>query len=493
MQLWPALAIILGSLVVPKKNGYRTTVREAFARTVLHDLVRNSVHLGRKQLSVWRKSDKCGGNDMDGVVWILAQAPGSFTLLGLFDPKTVLMHAAQDEEEKHDSASISFRELVQLYMDIWRKDYREGSHVSRIPQWITNYVSDFYVQFCLSFAVVARFLFVIFLLVFLLLLAVMAPYAFERMCGCHGLICISKAVSKCGGSLLFADMSFRVLWLLMINTAFLQVPPLILTSCTSIERVRWVLPGFGEIPPVSLWNPLPLTTLVVIGVSSSFSALCWGCLDWSRAKRWEHEKREEDKREPEDRFQDPTCHFLGCACICMLVTILMVIYVRTIVEPLEMNPKRMGLWFGALLVQVRVTLDDKTFQQDVKDLQRLKEAIQKAIVEADGHESYFKLTACEFHEDDPTNLTSDSENTGKRFRRCCYGAPRALATMGLLHGDAGESGNAIIVYTLPLWLCRGGLVDFVLNAFALVYIVELDDLKEEQKKTWDLEDQFERV
>lgn len=48
--------------------------------------------------------------------------------------------------------------------------------------------------------------------------------------------------------------------------------------------------------------------------------------------------------------------------------------------------------------------------------------------------------------------------------------------------------KAIIVYTLPLWLCRGGLADFVLNAFALVYIVELDDLKDlrglVQKGTW---------
>ena len=46
--------------------------------------------------------------------------------------------------------------------------------------------------------------------------------------------------------------------------------------------------------------------------------------------------------------------------------------------------------------------------------------------------------------------------------------------------------KAIIVYTLPLWLCRGGLTDFVLNAFATVYIVELDDLKSRNK--WKLLD-----
>lgn len=69
---------------------------------------------------------------MDGVVWILAQAPGSFTLLGLLDPKTVLMHAAQDEEGKHDSASINFRELVQLYMVTWFK--RHGGVVDQLSK-----------------------------------------------------------------------------------------------------------------------------------------------------------------------------------------------------------------------------------------------------------------------------------------------------------------------------------------------------------------------
>ena len=44
----------------------------------------------------------------------------------------------------------------------------------------------------------------------------------------------------------------------------------------------------------------------------------------------------------------------------------------------------------------------------------------------------------------------------------------------------------IIVYTLPLWLSRGGLADFVLNAFATVYIVELDDVTDSDHETWKL-------
>ena len=50
--------------------------------------------------------------------------------------------------------------------------------------------------------------------------------------------------------------------------------------------------------------------------------------------------------------------------------------------------------------------------------------------------------------------------------------------------------KAIIVYTLPLWLSRGGLTDFVLNAFATVYIVELDDLASRDEWKWISEQKF---
>lgn len=55
----------------------------------------------------------------------------------------------------------------------------------------------------------------------------------------------------------------------------------------------------------------------------------------------------------------------------------MIIYIRTILQPLEMNPKRMFLWWCAQLVQVKITLDDKTLKQEVQDLKRLRDAIQK--------------------------------------------------------------------------------------------------------------------
>ena len=45
----------------------------------------------------------CAGVGMDGVIWIMGEASGAFTLLGLLSRKTVLMEAAQDGTN-HDEA-----------------------------------------------------------------------------------------------------------------------------------------------------------------------------------------------------------------------------------------------------------------------------------------------------------------------------------------------------------------------------------------------------
>ena len=54
--------------VVHPDSGYHTEVREAFARTILHDLVRDLVHMNRTRINYLRQH--CGRNGMDGVVWI---------------------------------------------------------------------------------------------------------------------------------------------------------------------------------------------------------------------------------------------------------------------------------------------------------------------------------------------------------------------------------------------------------------------------------------
>ncbi|CAK9031529.1 unnamed protein product [Durusdinium trenchii] len=423
--------------VVPEKEGYHKEVREAFARTVLHDLVRNDIHLDKDQLMLMKKSEKCGGNEMDGVVWVLAQAPGAFTMLGLLEPQTVLMCDAQDRDA-HDHASIDFKELVQLYMvmqkplttvdpygwnaemlaarllrrhhvailwqevqDTWRLDYKEAfKKWSGLPEWLTNAMATSYVNASLRLHVFGWLCFIIFLLVFLILLMVFVPYAFHRMCGLVALRGILRWASEHGGSFLFVDMSFRVLWLMMINTAFLQVPPLLIT-CFENQ----VLPGLGIIPSVTFWNPLPITA-VVISVLCLVSASKWAYDDYQEPETKQNEQKAEDKSIPEDRFQDPTCHLIGCICIFFLVTILMIIYIRTILQPLEMNPKRMFLWWCAQLVQVKITLDDKTLKQEVQDLKRLRDAIQKTEHHED-HEfcHYSQLRLCE-------NLASDFENPG---------------------------------------------------------------------------------
>lgn len=164
-----------------------------------------------------------------------------------------------------------------------------------------------------------------------------------------------------------------------------------------------------------------------------------------------------------------------------------------------MDPKKMGLWFGSLLVQLKITLEDSFSPTDQLNL---KDAFAPS-------QGYSKL-----HEE------SDESGVQKRYDAvqellqhwhrwaCCMVTPFNTDIWHLMmyvrqrkmrisrEGSEAEvqwswteiklrffmsyvsNGlyKAIIVYTLPLWLCRGGLTDFVLNAFATVYIVELDDL-----------------
>mmetsp|Transcript_14067 Transcript_14067/g.33503 ORF Transcript_14067/g.33503 Transcript_14067/m.33503 type:complete len:151 (-) Transcript_14067:103-555(-) len=90
------------------------------------------------------------------------------------------------------------------------------------------------------------------------------------------------------------------------------------------------------------------------------------------------------------------------------------------------------------------------------------------ILACDGHATRMKL----------------GQNDGPRARaRDPWGMPEIKFRFFMSYISNGLY-RAILVYTLPLWLCRGSLVDFVLNAFALVYIVELD--VKDPPETWDV-------
>ena len=47
---------------------------------------------------------------------------------------------------------------------------------------------------------------------------------------------------------------------------------------------------------------------------------------------------------------------LAQVCVFLLVSLLMGIYLGTVMQPLEMNPEKTGLWLGSLLVQVRASI-----------------------------------------------------------------------------------------------------------------------------------------
>ena len=156
-------------------------------------------------------------------------------------------------------------------------------------------------------------------------------------------------------SFLGAEMLLRVLWLLTLNTAFLNFPPEIIIAWETQTNPL-------GIPSVSKWNPLPAMVHLIycfcIIVVVIFAVIDYMDAREKAGKSMAGKSPPPAKAFPEDRYQDPQFHFIGCVCVFGLMTILIIIYVKIVLKPLEMDPKRMGLWLFSLLVQVKITLDD---------------------------------------------------------------------------------------------------------------------------------------
>eukprot|EP00435_Cladocopium_sp_Y103_P007217 s5273_g2.t1 len=519
--------------VVHPQSGYDTEVRQAFARTILHDLVRDLVHMNRTRINYLRQH--CGGDGMDGVMWILGSAPGAFTLLGVLSHQTVLMKAAQDDTN-HDEAFINFPELIDLHqalhvpvttmdldgwnaemhaarvlrdehvklltettLEMWQQQSRDAFSTFLLGESASDALSAACIFLALKVSILAYvgayfFMCCLLLTAFLEICKKLCREALDCMLSCIG------AFKKCKTTMTFsvAEMLLRVLWLLTLNTAFLNFPPKIIIAWeTQTNPLR--------IPSVSTWNPMPATVRVICFFCICFVVI-FGVMDYMDVRE-KAAKERPSAAYPEDRYQDPQFHFIGCVCVFGLLALLMVIYLNIVLTPLEMDPKRMGLWLGSVLLQVKLTLNDTLSPEDQRDLQH-------AFDQASNSQDYQPMRKGESQE------SSVGTHEDKRYQALwkmmrnwyqwsfCMVTPdnpkmwhllmyARIQEMRIRNQDGPAEGQwswleihtrfcmsyisnrlykAIIVYTLPLWLSRGGLADFVLNVFAAMYIVEVDQV-----------------
>ena len=542
--------------VVHPESGYHTEVREAFARTILHDLVRDLVHMNRTRINYLRQH--CGRNGMDGVVWILGSAPGAFTLLGALSHKTVLMKAARDDTN-HDEA-FNFPELIDLHkvlqapvttvdldgwnaemhaarvlkaehaklltettLEMWRQQGRDAFSFFLLGESVSNNLSGFCIFLALNVNILAYigacfFMCCLLLHTSLILCKKLYPEGatFDHLLSCIGVFYQDSC------SFLGVEMLLRVLWLLTLNTAFLNFPPELIIAWETQTN------PFG-IPPVSKWNPLP-ATVKLICCFCIIVLVMFGVLDYldvrDKARKSKDSKAGEKKTlpapaSPEDRYQDPKFHLVGCVCVFGLMTLLMFIYVKVVLKPLEMDPKRMGLWLGSLLVQVKITLEGTLSPEEQRGLQRLfgrqsHRPIPSVPLEGESHvpiegvheryqplwdvmQNWYRWACCMVtpfnpkmwhllmyaHKRNPNGEQLRIQNEDGHPAEGQWPWWEIISRFAMSYISNGLY-KAIIVYTLPLWLSRGGLADFVLNAFATVYIVELDDVTDSDRETWKL-------
>ena len=513
--------------VVSLENGYRKVIREAFARTILHDLVRDKVHMNRSRITFLRNS--CGDDGMDGVVWIMGAAPGAFTLLGLLSQQTVLMEAAQDNTN-HDEALINFPELIRLHtvlqapittvdldgwnaemlaaralkaehvkllqqttVQIWQQKARDAFSIFLLGEFASDQLASACIFLVLNLSVLAYLG-----LAFFICVALFAASLFlcKRLCKLEKLDCILSwiaVVLRCRcTTFLGAEMLLRVLWLLTLNTAFLSLPP---EFAIAFEKNV----SLFAIPCVSKWNPLP-ATVNSICCFCIFLVLIFGLPDYWHARHKAEIREYPAPAVPQDRYQDPTFHLIGCVCVFGLMTLLMIIYVQIVLRPMEMDPKKMGLWFGSLLVQIKITLEDSEDSFSPSDQLNLLEACAPSQGYSNLHEvsdesekryhavqellQYWHRWACCMVTPFNTKIwhlmmyvrDQKMKISQKDSAREVQWSWIEITLRFFMSYVSNGLYKAIIVYTLPLWLCRNGLTDFVLNAFATVYIVELDDL-----------------
>ena len=186
------------------------------------------------------------------------------------------------------------------------------------------------------------------------------------------------------------------------------------------------------------------------------------------------------------------------------MTLLIIIYLQIVLRPMEMDPKKMALWFGSLLVQIKITSEDSCSPLELSEAfsrrysKLLEESNESGVQKRyESNECYglvkellphwLRWAFCmvtPFHPDlwhlmmyvrqRKTRVCRKDSEAGVQRQWSCI----EITSRFMMSYVSNGLYKAIIVYTLPLWLCRGGLTDFVLNAFATVYIVELDDLKD---------------
>eukprot|EP00435_Cladocopium_sp_Y103_P030171 s1163_g7.t1 len=448
--------------VVPKEKGYRSIVRQAFARAILHD---SDAFINFPELIRLHR---------------VLQAP-----LTTVDPDgwNAEMLAARALNKEH----VKFLQeaTVEMWHD-WGSDAFNFFILGKTASEQFSSVCIFLALHVTSLAYIGAFFFICGALFDVSLSLCNMLFNRSKL---DKLLSWLPVLARCRCSFLGAEMFLRVLWLLTLNAAFLNLPPEF-----TIVWEKHVSPF--EIPSVSKWNPLP-ATVHSICCFCILLVLFFGLPDYAAARRAAEDEEEYPAAAvPEDRYQDPTCHLIGCICVFGLMTLLMIIYLQIVLRPMEMDPWKMGLWCGSLLVQIKITLEDALSPRAQQDLQ--------VAFQGQGYKS---LDAEESSVEDRYQAVRHVMHHWHRWA-CCMVTPLNTKIWCLLmfarkhrlriSRDDGAAEvqwswleitsrfamsyisnglyKAIIVYTLPLWLCRGGLTDFVLNAFATVYIVELDDL-----------------
>eukprot|EP00931_Biecheleriopsis_adriatica_P073508 TRINITY_DN47777_c0_g1_i1.p1 TRINITY_DN47777_c0_g1~~TRINITY_DN47777_c0_g1_i1.p1 ORF type:complete len:1264 (-),score=148.02 TRINITY_DN47777_c0_g1_i1:75-3866(-) len=271
--------------------------------------------------------------------------------------------------------------------------------------------------------------------------------------------------------------------LFFINLSVIYVPPFwdLLGEKDYFYRA-WLV---WEVP---LWNITPRVISITCVV---LCCICFAFMIFDFWEAYQHAKSTKSNDElggiqPTDRYQSPATSFTDCVLVFVLMTTLMWLFLLYVWTPQRVTLFRKCLWGASVLVQGNIMISVKemkktnffdwacsllrwTFCMDESGGgPHNKEiwAMHMRAALATGGADYV-----------PVGFPPNNRVEGKRFSwpEIFFRFIFSYASNGLY--------RALIIYTLPIWLSSNeDISQFVLNAFAITFIVSLDDVPDEHKE-----------
>lgn len=296
---------------------------------------------------------------------------------------------------------------------------------------------------------------------------VMSLACFTHMMGLHA---ASRNKSACRNITNAKRMAAQFVLLLVGNGLAVYGRSLveIMQSGQHIHEKLWLVAA-------TPWNVNPEN---MFGVIFSVFASHWCWISWKdlkEAMRMETAWMEEKTIQCDDIFQNPRVPFARCVVVFAFIALLVGLYLNDLWEPVYMTPKAHTFWAFAMVLQMFIATKH-TLRHCRRDCWH--DGLYRWFFQADFcyRPDLWPVLFSRTHRPATPMASRPSDDSDPfkslTFFEACVRFIMSYVVNGLI--------PVIVLYTLPVFLARkDNAMDFVVDAFAITYLSDLDDNDEE--------------